>query len=43
METYLALEEAECLVKLVKTETNEIGAAVALVCTEEDSALKGFL
>ncbi|CAI7641153.1 unnamed protein product [Penicillium palitans] len=38
VETYLALEETESLVKSVKTETNELGAAAALVCTGEDSA-----
>lgn len=38
VETYLALEETESLVKSVKTETNELGAAAAVVCTGEDSA-----
>ncbi|CAI7657352.1 unnamed protein product [Penicillium crustosum] len=38
VETYLALEETKSLVKSVKAETNELGAAAALVCTGEDSA-----
>ncbi|KAF7518966.1 hypothetical protein PCG10_010467 [Penicillium crustosum] len=38
VETYLALEETKSLVNSVKAETNELGAAAALVCTGEDSA-----